>query len=169
MRVFILMAALRWGGAAMAQTAQVIEASGVNMRSGKAENYRIIKVLQPKSEVKVLETDKDYTKVRTEEGESGWVLSKLLIIQDAADEKPDRKSNQAEMEAAQKDLIAARVEVADLQRELERMNRIEPGSTPKPSFSFILLVALGAFAGGVAVGILILKAYYQKRLHGLRI
>ncbi|MCE5181970.1 MAG: SH3 domain-containing protein [Betaproteobacteria bacterium] len=168
MRVFILMAALLWGGAAIAQTAQVVEASGVNMRSGKAENYRIIKVLPPKSEVKVLETDQEYTKVKTSDGASGWVLNKLLIVQDAAEEKPEQKS-QAGTDATQKDLIAARVEVADLQRELERLNRAEPGNAPKSSFPFILLVALGAFAIGVATGMLILKAYYQRRLHGLRI
>lgn len=170
MRIFILMAALLWGGAAIAQTAQVVEASGVNMRSGKAENYRIIKVLSPKSEVKVLETDQEYTKVKTADGASGWVLNKLLIVRDAAEEKPekaDRKSL-SEVEATQKDLIASRVEVADLQRELERLNRAEPGNAPK-SFSFTLLVALGAFAVGVAIGMLALKAYYQKRLHGLRI
>lgn len=163
------MAALLWGGAAMAQTAQVIEASGVNMRSGKAENYRIVKVLPPKSEVKVLEIDQEYTKVKTSDGASGWVLNKLLIVQDAAEEKPERKSPPETAEATQKALIAARVEVAGLQRELERINRADPGNAPKTSFPFVLLVALGAFAIGVAVGILILKAYYQKRLHGLRI
>lgn len=168
MRLFVLMAALLWGGAAIAQTAQVVEASGVNMRSGKAENYRIIKVLPPKSEVKVLEVDQEYTKVKTAQGESGWVLSKLLIVQDAAEEKPERKSPPETAEATQKALIAARVEVAGLQRELERINRADPGNDSR-SFTFILLVALGAFVGGVAVGILILKAYYQKRLHGLRI
>jgi len=150
----------------MAQTAQVVEANGVNMRSGKAENYRIIKVLPPKSEVKVLETDQDYTRVRTPEGETGWVLSKLLIIQKPPEEKPDR--NQTELEAAQKELETARAEMANLQRELEKANRADPVKAPKP-FSFILLVALGAFVSGATIGILILKAYYQKRLHGLRI
>lgn len=166
MKVFLLITALLWGGTAMAQTAQVVEASGVNMRSGKAENYRIIKVLPPKSEVRVLEAGQDYTKVKTSEGETGWVLSKLLIIQKATEEKADQ--NQADLEAMQKNLVAARVEVADLHRELERVNRADPGNAPKP-FSLILLVALIAFAGGIAAGILILKAYYQKRLHGLRI
>ncbi|MDD5240943.1 MAG: TIGR04211 family SH3 domain-containing protein [Sulfuricella sp.] len=166
MRVFLLITTLLWGGVAIAQTAQVVEASGVNMRSGKAENYRIVKVLPPNSEVKVLEADQDYTKVKTSEGETGWVLSKLLIIQKAVEEKTGQ--NKAELEAAHKELVASRVEVASLHRELERVNRAEPGSAPKP-FSFILLAALGAFAVGVATGILILKAYYQKRLHGLRI
>lgn len=167
MRFFIVVAMLLWGGAVMAQTAQVVDSSGVNMRSGKAENYRIIKVLPPKSEVKVLETSADYTRVKTEGGETGWVLSKLLIVENAAEENSDQP-NQAAMEAAQKELVAARVEVADLQRELERVNRADPANAPR-SFPFVLLVALGAFLGGVAVGILILKAYYQKRLHGLRI
>lgn len=154
-----------WAGAAAAQTAHVIEASGVSMRSGKADNYRIIKVLPPNSEVKVLETDQDYTKVKTAGGEAGWVLSRLLVIQKAAEGKSDQE--QAGLEAAQKELVTARVEVASLQRELERINRTDPVNAPKPFL--ILWAALGAFIVGVATGVLVLRAYYQKRLHGLRI
>jgi hypothetical protein len=33
----------------------------------------------------------------------------------------------------------------------------------------LLLLAFGAFAVGVVIGAMALRAYYQKRLHGLRI
>lgn len=166
MRIFLFITLLLWGGAAVAQTAQVVDATGVNMRSGKAENYRIIRVLPPHTEVRVVEVGPDYTKVRTAEGEAGWVLTKLLVISKAEEEKADQ--NQAALEEVKKELVAAQVEVANLQRELE--NSQHPGSegAPRPLPS-MLLVALGAFAAGIVLGILMLRAYYQRRLHGLRI
>lgn len=175
MRVFLFFPILLWTGAALAQTAQVADVAGVNMRSGKAENYRIIRVLPPRAEVEVIEIDQGYAKVKAADGEAGWVLLKLLDISEAQEDKavppaksPEVKQHQAELEAAQKELVEARVELANLQREIGQMNNQHPQNSKAPRF-FLLLSALIVFAGGVVTGILILKAYYRKRLHGLRI
>ncbi len=175
MRVFLFFPILLWTGAALAQTAQVADVPGVNMRSGKAENYRIIRVLPPRAEVEVIEIDQGYAKVKATDGEAGWVLRKLLDISEAQEDKavppaksPEVKQHQAELEAAQKELVEARVELANLQREIGQMNNQHPQNSKAPRF-FLLLSALIVFAGGVVTGILILKAYYRKRLHGLRI
>jgi len=175
MRVFLFFPILLWGCAALAQTAQVADVAGVNLRSGKAENYRIIRVLPPRSEVEVIEIDQGYAKVKAADGETGWVLLKLLDISKTKEDKavppaksPEVKQHQAELEAAQKELVEARVELANLQREIGQMNNQHPQNNKAPRF-FLLLSALIAFAGGVVTGILILKAYYRKRLHGLRI
>ena len=166
MKLFLFLTVLLWSGVATAQTATVADTANVNMRSGKAENYRIIRVLPPRAELEVIETDQEYAKVRTADGETGWVLRKFLDIHKAEKEKTNQ--NQAVLEAAQKELVAARVEMANLQRELEKKQQQGPDGTAS-SFQLLLLVALGAFAAGMATGILILKAYYHKRLHGLRI
>lgn len=163
MKLFLFLAVLLWGGVAAAQTATVADIANVNMRSGKAENYRIIRVLPPRAELEVIEVDQEYVKVKTADGETGWVLRKFLEIHKTEKEKTNQ--NQAALDAAQKELVAARVELASLQREMEQMSHAQ--NTP-PVFTF-LLVGLAAFAGGVLIGILILKAYYHKRLHGLRI
>ena len=175
MRVFLFFPILLWTGAALAQTAQVADVPGVNMRSGKAENYRIIRVLPPRAEVEVIEIDQGYAKVKAADGEAGWVLLKLLDISEAQEDKavppaksPEVKQHQAELEAAQKELVEARVELANLQREIGQVNNQHPQNSKAPRF-FLLLSALIVFAGGVVTGILILKAYYRKRLHGLRI
>ncbi|MHB0984436.1 MAG: SH3 domain-containing protein [Sulfuricella sp.] len=175
MRVFLFFPILLWTGAALAQTAQVADVAGVNMRSGKAENYRIIRVLPPRAEVEVIEIDQGYAKVKAADGEAGWVLLKLLDISEAQEDKavppaksPEVKQHQAELEAAQKELVEARVELANLQREIGQVNNQHPQNSKAPRF-FLLLSALIVFAGGVVTGILILKAYYRKRLHGLRI
>jgi len=164
MKIFLFLTMLMWGGMATAQTALVTDTARVNMRSGKAENYRVIRVLPPKTEVQVIEIDQDYAKVKTTDGETGWVQLKLLAIRKTEPENANQ--NQAALEAAQKELVTARVELANLQREVEQKHN-QPGDNAPTSF--LLLLALGTFAGGVVIGVLTLRAYYRKRLHGLRI
>lgn len=162
MRFFVFLIALFWAAAAMAQTATVSESARVNMRSGKGENYRLIRVLPPQSVVEVVEAEQEYAKVKATDGEIGWVLSKYLTFGESEADKIAQK--QAELEATQKELLAARIELANLQRGMET----EPQSGTERSL-FLLLSLMGAFSGGVAAGILVLRAYYIKRLHGLRI
>ncbi|HUX65468.1 TIGR04211 family SH3 domain-containing protein [Sulfuricella sp.] len=164
MKIFLFFVMLMWGGMATAQTALVTDAARVNMRSGKAENYRLIRVLPPSTEVQVIEIDQDYAKVKAADGETGWVLLKLLTIRKTDAENATQ--NQAALEASQKELVTARVELANLQREMEQTHNQPGASAP---ISFLLLLAFGAFAGGVVIGVLALRAYYRKRLHGLRI
>jgi uncharacterized protein YgiM (DUF1202 family) len=164
MKIFLFLVMLMWGGMATAQTALVTDAARVNMRSGKAENYRLIRVLPPNTEVQVIEIDQDYAKVKAADGEAGWVLLKLLTIRKTDAENAPQ--NQAALEAAQKELATARVELANLQREVEQTHN-QPGGSA--ATSFLLLLAFGAFACGVVIGIMALRAYYHKRLHGLRI
>lgn len=164
MKIFLFLAMLMWGGVATAQTALVTDTARVNMRSGKAENYRVIRVLPPSIEVQVIEIDQDYAKVKTADGETGWVQLKLLAIRKT--EAENTTQNQAELETAQKELVTARVELANLQREVEQKQNQPGASAPT---SFLLLLAFSTFAGGVVIGVLALRAYYRKRLHGLRI
>jgi uncharacterized protein YgiM (DUF1202 family) len=164
MKILLFFVVLMWGGVAAAQTAQVADTANVNMRSGKAENYRIVKVLPPRSEVQVIEIDQDYAKVKAADGETGWVLSKYLDIHKA--EVKNTSQNQDGLEAAQKELVTARVELANLQREMAQAQNPPGEGAP---FSSLLLWMLGAFVCGAAAGTLALRAYYHKRLHGLRI
>lgn len=164
MKIFMFLVMLMWGGIATAQTALVSDTARVNMRSGKAENYRVIRVLPPGAEVQVIETDQDYAKVQAADGETGWVLLKLLTIRKTDAENTTQ--NQAALEVAQKELVTARVEVANLQREVEQTHNQPGGGVPT---SFLLLWAFSAFACGVVIGAMALRAYYRKRLHGLRI
>ena len=164
MKIFLFLATLIWGGTVAAQTALVVDTANVKMRSGKAENYRILRVLPPSTEVQVIEVDQDYAKVKAADGETGWVQLKFLAI--SRKDPENVTQNQVALEAAQKELVTARVELANLLRAVEQKQN-QPG-THAPS-SFLLLLAFSAFACGVAIGVLALRAYYHKRLHGLRI
>lgn len=164
MKIFLFLAMVMWSGMATAQTALVTDAARVNMRSGKAENYRVIRVLPPSTEVQVMEIDQDYAKVKAADGETGWVLLKLLTIRKTDAENTIQ--SQVALEAVQRELVTARVALANLQREVEQKQN-QPGSGAPTSF--LLLLAFSAFAGGAVIGVMALRAYYHKRLHGLRI
>lgn len=62
-----------------AQTKYVSDELVINMRSGKGNNFKIIKIIKSGTPLTVLETDSGYTRARTPQGVEGWVLSRFLI------------------------------------------------------------------------------------------
>ena len=56
----------------------------ITMRSGKSNEHRIIRSLDSGTKLRVLSKDKNYTKVRTEKGDVGWVLSRYLVNEPVA-------------------------------------------------------------------------------------
>lgn len=56
----------------------------INMRSGKSNEHRIIRTLKSGDKLRVLSRGKKYTKVKTDKGESGWVLTRYLTKEPAA-------------------------------------------------------------------------------------
>jgi hypothetical protein len=166
MKNILLALLLFWHGSATADTAYVAENVNAKLRSGKGENYRTLKVLAAKTEVEVLEPDDEFAKVKTAEGQVGWIKSSLL--------KPISKSP--------KD-VAETVMVVSQQPDLSTPGAEETPATPpniaasvpngpdqnNKSISTLLTVALVAFLAGIAVGAFALRAYYLRRLRGLRI
>lgn len=70
---------LIWPLLVVAQTMYVSDELTILMRADKGNQYRILKSLPSGSRLKVIEVDKNgYSKVVTEEGKSGWVLSRFL-------------------------------------------------------------------------------------------
>ncbi|WP_198263689.1 TIGR04211 family SH3 domain-containing protein [sulfur-oxidizing endosymbiont of Gigantopelta aegis] len=51
----------------------------INMRSGKGNGFKIIKIVKSGTPLTVLEKDAGYTRARTPQGVEGWVLSRFLI------------------------------------------------------------------------------------------
>jgi len=50
----------------------------ITMRTGKSNQHKIIRSLDSGTKVWVLETDDTYSRIKTEKGDSGWVLSQYL-------------------------------------------------------------------------------------------
>jgi SH3 domain protein len=62
-----------------ARTRYVTDELAITMRSGKSNQHRIIRSLPSGSRLRVLKSDKDYTRVKTKDGEIGWVLNRYLV------------------------------------------------------------------------------------------
>ncbi len=76
-------------GHALAETRYVSDRLEITMRSGKSTSHGIIRMLRSGTQLNVLETDNDsgYSRVRTREGKTGWVLSRFLMKGQAARDK----------------------------------------------------------------------------------
>lgn len=167
MKIFLAALMLIWSGMVAAESASVID--NVNVRSGKGENYRSLRVLPAQTEVEVIESSSEgYTKIKASDGQTGWVKSSFLnVVQPAPTTETDSKAAPAfDIVAAQKEIRAARDELAKTQTELEQERTRTKG---EPQRLTLYLIALAAFVGGAIVGALLLRTYYLRRLHGLRI
>jgi len=50
----------------------------ITLRTGKGREYKVIKTLKTDTPVEVLEESEDYLRVRTDEGEEGWVAKQYI-------------------------------------------------------------------------------------------
>lgn len=165
MRHFILCALLLWSGLAAAESATVSDSVHANLRSGKTESHRIIRILPPQTQVEMLQVDQDYAKVRTGDGETGWLPLRLLNIQE-----PSAQANlpvvpeQDVLTATQQELQAAHNRLSMLQSELDQER-----SDTRTKAIMASLVGTVALLFGIILGIFLHEIYYRKRLNGLRI
>lgn len=99
----LLWIALATSTMAHAQTQYVSDELEITMRTGPANDRKIVAVLKSGTAVEVLDVDRDndYSRVRTAGGKEGWVLSRYLMDDASAREQ----------------LVAATRQVTDLQRQ----------------------------------------------------
>lgn len=77
--VLIFALLILFSSMATAKTQYVSDELVINMRSGKDNSYKIIKIIKSGTPLTVLKTSSGYTQVKTPEGVVGWVLSRFLI------------------------------------------------------------------------------------------
>ena len=104
------------------ETRYVTDQLEITMRSGQSTKYQIVRMLPSGTAVEVLETGEngDYTRIRTDQGNDGWVLSRYL------DQQPSARQR---LEQANKRLNEVEGENKRLSRELsqERNDKRELG------------------------------------------
>ena len=100
----------------------------ITMRSGQSTKHQIVRMLPSGSTVEVLETgeDGDYTRVRTDQGVEGWVLSRYLDEQASARERLEQankrlKGLQDENGRLSNDLTKLRSEKRELSSEKDTL------------------------------------------------
>ena len=161
MRIFLfallLCWALGWALPSIAQDATVAEGTHVNLRAGKTDNYRVIRVLSPGTPVELVEITQDMAKVKTREGDTGWVPARLLVMA-PMDVHPNTTPVTADAPAEQPSPTTPAPET-------KMSEQTAGGGTPWR----LLLVGALCFVVGAVVGIGLHEAYYRKRLNGLRI
>ncbi len=64
---------------AIAKVQYVSDELVINMRSGKGNGFKIIKIVKSGTPLTILNQDSGYTRARTPQGVEGWVLSRFLI------------------------------------------------------------------------------------------
>ncbi|MBS4098383.1 MAG: SH3 domain-containing protein [Sulfuricella sp.] len=168
MKNFSMILLLAWSGATWAEPAYVMDSVNAKLRSGKGENYRTLRIIPSKTEVEIIEPDDEFAKVKTADGQIGWIKSSLLKSQPSeTKEGIDSASQATPMPEMNKEPSAPVDSVAKVPNEASAAPRFQ--GTGDMSFSSILMIALVAFLAGVGVGVVALRTYYLKRLHGLRI
>lgn len=155
MRIFSVITMLFLGLPCLADNATVVDGGRVNLRSGRADTFRVIKSLAPGTRVEIIHDETGYLKVKTATGEIGWLPARMLNIEtnSAPREEPNPMIN-------------------TLQTQLTQL-RTELAQTQRPATGYASWVVASAAVLGVIFGVLLgmggLRAYYQRRLKGLRI
>lgn len=95
------------------ETRYVTDQLEITMRSGQSTKYQIVRMLPSGAAVEILETGEngDYSRIRTEQGNEGWVLSRYL------DQQPNARQR---LEQANKHLNEVEEENKRLSRELSQ-------------------------------------------------
>lgn len=165
MRHFILCALLLWSGWAAAESATVSDSVRANLRSGKTESHRIIRILPPQTQVDMILVEQDHAKVRTADGEIGWLPMRLLnVLEPSTDTGLPAVHEQEVLVAAQQELQAAHNRLSMLQSELDQER-----SDARTKAIMASLAGTVALLFGIMLGIFLHEIYYRKRLNGLRI
>ena len=140
----VLLAALLLPVAAFAESAWVTDQFEITLRSGPSTNNAIQLMLGSGSPLEVLERDPDsgYSRVRTQGGTEGWVLTRYLMNEASAREQLERLTSQltnansrgssldtqlkairSEYDEASRNIQALERDKAALERELAEIKR----------------------------------------------
>lgn len=113
--VSLLVALLGASMPARAATAYVTDDLEVLLRTGTTTRHGIVRVLPTGTRLTVLEKDEEsgYSRVRTENGAEGWVLSRYLVNQ--APPKVRLGGVEAKLEQTREQLQAAQQQLRDVQ------------------------------------------------------
>ena len=155
MRILSLITMLFLGLSCLADNATVVDGARVNLRSGRADTFRVIKSLSPGTRVEIIHDETGYLKVKTATGEVGWLPARMLNIE----------TNSAPLEVPNPMINTLQTQLTQLRTELTQSRGRQMGFA---SWVVVSAAVLGVIFGGL-LGMGGLRAYYQKRLKGLRI
>jgi SH3 domain protein len=98
---------------AAAPTRYITDQVVVLLRSGPSNKHKIIQNLRSGAKLKLLESNNDFARVRTENGTEGWVLKRYLTDSPIAEHRLDE---------ADKTIAALKKDKQKLQEQLQQLN-----------------------------------------------
>ena len=127
-KLFIVFALIFTATAAQAvEKRYVTDSLWLQLRSGPGQEYRILKALQSGEHLIFIEENADvgYTKVRTDKGLEGWVLTRFLVDEPVAKEKLILANR--ELEKVKAELETTKTQKAEYQAEVEKLKSERSG------------------------------------------
>lgn len=107
----------------LAETKYVTDQFEIMLRTGQSVQHEILRQLKSGTQVTVLESNYEYSRVRTASGKEGWVLTRYLIDQPAGRERAVKLQAHLELLQNNFDALLAR-EKNDLQQEIDRLEML---------------------------------------------
>lgn len=122
-----------WASVAAAQDIYVSGITKITMRTGPGVEHKIVAMLVSGTRLEILEYQRDWSRVETSDGKSGWVLTRFLTqeapltlqVQNLTDEN---KRLQAALETSQEDNRGLTRENASLKDIEKKFHKLEQAS-----------------------------------------
>ncbi|MCG8567299.1 MAG: TIGR04211 family SH3 domain-containing protein [Desulfobacterales bacterium] len=116
---------------AAAQTVYVNPVTKITMRTAPGTGNKIVSMLVSGSRLTVLEKGPDWTRVKAENGRSGWVLSRFLTTKEPVDlmvarlktENQRLRTDLGKSESTNSDLIRVNRELTDIEQKYQKLRR----------------------------------------------
>jgi len=77
-KILLILCFLGWASAASAQEVYVSGITKITMRTGPGVEHKIVAMLVSGTRLEILEYQKDWSRVQTDDQKSGWVLTRFL-------------------------------------------------------------------------------------------
>lgn len=122
-QITVLLLGLLMIAPAIAEKRYVTDQLWLQMRSGPGNEFRILKALKSGTHLELLEEDEEskYSKVRTDKGLEGWVLTRFLLTDPISFEKLILTNRELDKNKA--DLADLQSKHAELKKELATIKR----------------------------------------------
>jgi len=108
---------------AVAKTQYVSDEFEIMLRTGQSVQHEIIRQLKSGTPVTVLESNPQYSRIQTQAGSEGWVLTRYLMDQPAGRERALKHKAEYELLKNNFDALVAK-QKSDLERELAELQAL---------------------------------------------
>ncbi len=131
--LIVLFGMLAFAGLSFAEDIYVASVTEISLRTGPSVDNKIVAMLKTGSKLEILEFNKDWSQVRTDNGKSGWVLSRfitpkkpeILLLDELKEKNQTLLSKIAQLEEENKSLAVKTVFLGELE---EKYNKLQQDS-----------------------------------------